>query len=727
MLPIGNPSGMAAQASEYAGSLIFRGHGKSWLRRLMIALLSLVCFCAIPRSRAQEPIALDEACTVSVGNQTAVVRPDGSFRARNIAVFRSRVTGLAPQLYRVRATCLRSGQSITGQSDFFSLNPGQTTFVQDVLPGHLDPIPVRITATAPDGVVPLNSTVQLAITALFADGSSEDRTARATGTTYLSTNPNLLTVDENGLVTGANNSTTPRTGGIAVLNEGNITTINLVAVGQSDDLDNDGLPNDYEELFGLNPLVNDANGDLDGDGLTNLQEFNKGTLPNNADTDGDGINDAIDGDPLRPEEAPPSVAIVAPADGTAFVEGDEIQFVVSASDDGLLAGVELSTDTGVVQQFSEPPFTMTVLVPGGTSDIQLSATAMDSVGNENTATSMVSVTTGVVTTATGRVLEADGSPVAGAEVVGLGDVSTTSAGDGTFTLPGVRAGLGDIVIRSTDTTGLRHGLSAPTAPIQGGTTAVGDIQLSNLFGDGSDGPYVASALGETVNTVTRLMADATAGGTTLTLANTAGFTAGDEVMVVQIQGSGPGTYEFATVATVNAGDIEVEDPLSNSYSWASIRANVIRVPHFTDVTVPDGTSITASDWDGSVGGFLVFRATGTVAVESGGQIETTGSGFRGGFRDTSRGCSFAGGQRGREHQRSIRRIRQRESERRGRRCRCAEQLFELRSRFSCRRWWIRYARQGGDQPRKPEQRRPRWTGLRNRRSAHQRFPWIGRR
>lgn len=50
------------------------------------------------------------------------------------------------------------------------------------------------------------------------------------------------------------------------------------------DSDDDGMPDAYERLYGLDLNFADAHEDFDQDGMTNIEEFRAGTLPNRADS-----------------------------------------------------------------------------------------------------------------------------------------------------------------------------------------------------------------------------------------------------------------------------------------------------------------------------------------------------------------------------------------------------------------------------------------------------------
>ena len=71
------------------------------------------------------------------------------------------------------------------------------------------------------------------------------------------------------------------------------TDMDMIGNNADEDDDGDGLPDEYELSFGLDPLdPEDAEGDLDDDGFSNLQEFNDGTDPSDPNSN-DGILKAI--------------------------------------------------------------------------------------------------------------------------------------------------------------------------------------------------------------------------------------------------------------------------------------------------------------------------------------------------------------------------------------------------------------------------------------------------
>ena len=64
-------------------------------------------------------------------------------------------------------------------------------------------------------------------------------------------------------------------------NEATVSTTWTVNADSTDtDTDNDGLPDDWENVNGTNPLLADAGEDLDADGASNFAEYVAGTAAN---------------------------------------------------------------------------------------------------------------------------------------------------------------------------------------------------------------------------------------------------------------------------------------------------------------------------------------------------------------------------------------------------------------------------------------------------------------
>lgn len=158
------------------------------------------------------------------------------------------------------------------------------------------------------------------------------------------------------------------------------------------------------------------------------------------------------------------------------------------------------------------------------------------------------------------------------------------------------------------------------------------------FGTGVDGALTISA------SATQTLTDETCTGTADATALTAGGTSlanGDVVMIHQTRGTGAGQWEINKVAS-GGGSVNLVMSTALHYSYAS-GAQVIKIPQYTDVTVNSSQTWSAKEWDGSIGGFLVFAANGTVTISgtlsgdakgflqgaSPGETSGTANGFRG--------------------------------------------------------------------------------------------------
>lgn len=250
---------------------------------------------------------LDQNCIVSVLNRNVQVNADGTWVLPNIPANFG--------LVRARATCVENGVTQFGQSDFFSIPANASTNVPAIILGATTPIPVSVVVSSPaTTLTQQGGTAQLTVSATFADQTTKDVTAAASGTQYNISNPGIATITAGGLVTAVSSGTVV----VQAVNEGRqgIVSLQVILAGAS----HGGIPDDWAIAHGLDP--NDPAmpfEDPDQDGLTNLQEFQNGTDPHNPDTDGDGLTDGQE--VLLYHTSP----VLFSTDGTGIPDGIEVQ------------------------------------------------------------------------------------------------------------------------------------------------------------------------------------------------------------------------------------------------------------------------------------------------------------------------------------------------------------------------------------------------------------------
>lgn len=262
------------------------------------------------------PVLLDENCVVAVLNRTTHANHDGTWFLPSVPA------NLGP--IQARATCVRNGVTVFGQSAPFTVGPNQSVTLPAITLGNVSPIPIGINiTTATTTLTQAAQTTQLSAIATFPGGTTQDVSA-SSGTQYQVSNPAIATVSANGLVTAVSSGTVV----IQALNQGAQGIINIqVSISGAS---NGGIPYswilaNFCPSFSQGvpcPQLTDPtfpSQDPDHDGLTNLQEFQIGTDPNNPDTDGDGLTD---GQEVLIYHTNP---LLFSTDGTGIPDGIEVE------------------------------------------------------------------------------------------------------------------------------------------------------------------------------------------------------------------------------------------------------------------------------------------------------------------------------------------------------------------------------------------------------------------
>lgn len=145
-------------------------------------------------------------------------------------------------------------------------------------------------------------------------------------------------------------------------------------------------------------------------------------------------------------------------------------------------------------------------------------------------------------------------------------------------------------------------------------TAFGqDITSYDMFGDGRDGDITVNSSVVFDASRTALSSSVNVSALDISLASANGFSQGDEVLIIQIQGAGAGNYDFRRIAVVSGNQLTLNQGLSHAYT--NNNTQIVRVPNYHNVIVTASGRWVAPAWDGRTGGVLVFRSSGILSVD----------------------------------------------------------------------------------------------------------------
>jgi hypothetical protein len=191
--------------------------------------------------------------------------------------------------------------------------------------------------------------------------------------------------------------------------------------------------------------------------------------------------------------------------------------------------------------------------------------------------------------------------------------------------------------------GRRCALANATSACAAGVCVV--AVCSGSFGD-CDGDPANGCEADTAGQSRELGALASAGqvtairGATLTVDAAAGFRAGDEALLINLQGSrtdtiAVGRREFVEVLAARDGAVDLTAAPAQRYGNGDANADLagqsvflVRVPHFTTAVI-DGT-LTALPWDATAAGLglVALRASTSITLGAAGAVDVSARGYR---------------------------------------------------------------------------------------------------
>ncbi len=181
-------------------------------------------------------------------------------------------------------------------------------------------------------------------------------------------------------------------------------------------------------------------------------------------------------------DAPPTVAILSPRDGSQVIEGDQVPILVGASDDVRVEFVALYVNDVAVANFGGPPYEWEVASPPSGQPLRIRALAQDSAFHiVNSPEISVTSAPDPLSAITGRAVDVQGNPVPGARVA-VNDAagsSTMTGVDGAFSLTGLSsiAGPYDVSLSVVLNSVLLQGTASDVPAVPGGVAALGEVQM----------------------------------------------------------------------------------------------------------------------------------------------------------------------------------------------------------------------------------------------------------